>query len=31
MLRDVLGRHLAEVQTGAVVTVQRDKIRISRA
>jgi predicted nuclease of predicted toxin-antitoxin system len=30
MLRDVLARHLADVQTGAVVTVQRDKIRISR-
>jgi predicted nuclease of predicted toxin-antitoxin system len=30
MLRDVLTRHLEDLQAGAVITVQRAKIRISR-
>jgi len=31
MMRDVLARHTADLQAGAVITVQREKIRISRS
>jgi predicted nuclease of predicted toxin-antitoxin system len=31
MMRDVVARHTADLQAGAVITVQREKIRISRS